>query len=405
VFRSSSGAGVSGSGTGLGSLSSCAFSGCDRFPVSVSPGLVSALGSGNTLTGNYRNAFEIPGGTVAETDTWVNLGFPYALTSTVTVADTADPLLYIAAGCSLLFTDSARLRVGLGKPGALRVDGTYGRVVFSSLAGTPGQWRGLEFWELTDPIRTILNYCTVENAGAGHTSAVFCYKAEVLLANMRITDNAGTGIYCQSAGFARFENDTITGCGGFPLSIAANYVSTIGNGNSFTGNAHDAIEVAGDSITRNAQYRLQDVPYLVRQTIEVGSSLDPALIIENGVELQFDSGAALAIGRNARASLQADSVTLTGTKEQAGAWNGLELHRYALGTSRVQHCRLLYGGGANSGIVFIDSCMPVLTGNEIAYSSNYCVFMQNAELDPDSVRADNWLHDWNPNFEDIYYSP
>ena len=44
-------------------------------------------------------------------------------------------------------------------------------------------------------------------------------------------------------------------------------------------------------------------------------------------------------------------------------------------------------------------------GNEIAFSSNYCVFMQNTELDPDSVRARNWLHDWNPSFEDIYYSP
>ncbi len=405
TFRSSSGSGVSASGTGLGSLFSSAFSACARFPVSVSPGLVSALGAGNTFSDNFRNAFEIPGGTVTATDTWPNLGFPYAITATVTVAESTNPLLYVAAGCSLLFADSARLRVGLGHPGALRVDGTYGRVVFSSLAGASGRWHGLEFWEQTDPVHTILNFCTIEEAGAGNSAAITCYMAEVLLANMRISNNAGTGITCQSTGFARFENDTITGCGGFPLHIGAEYVSTIGNGNSFTGNAHDAIEVAGGTITANAQYRLQDVPYLVRQTIDVGSALDPALIIENGVELQFDSGAALAIGRSARASLQADSVTLTGAAARPGAWNGLELRRYALSTSRVQRCRLLYGGGASSGIVFIDSCLPALVGNEIAFSSNYCVFMQNTELDPDSVRARNWLHDWNPSFEDIYYSP
>jgi hypothetical protein len=405
-FRSSSGSGVSATGSGLGSLSYSAFSACARFPVSISPGLVSALGAGNSFSDNYRNAFEVPGGTVAATDTWPNLGFPYAITATLTVADSTNPLLFLASGCSLRFADSAKLRVGLGKPGGLRADGTYGRVFFGPLADTPGpgQWGGLEFWEGTDPIRTILNYCSIEGAGAGNAAAVTCY-AEVLIANTKIAGNAATGVYCHNTGFARFENDTITGCGALPLHIAAQYVGTIGNGNSFTGNAHDAIEVAGGTIDSNAQYRRQDVPYLIKETIEVGSALEPTLLIENGVELRFEPGAALAIGRTARASLQADSVTLTGATAQPGAWDGLELHRYTTSTSRVERSRLLYGGGANFGIVFIDSCVPVLTGNEIAFSSNYCVFMQNTELDPDSVRTRNWLHDWDQGFEDIYYAP
>ena len=406
-FRSSSGSGVSASGNGLGSLSHSAFSACARFPVSIAPGLVSVIGTGNSFTENYRNAVEVPGGTVAATDTWPNLGFPYAITAALTVADSANPLLFLASGCSLLFADSAKLRVGLGKPGALRADGTYGRVVFGPLADAPGpgQWRGIEFWEQTDPIRTILNYCNIEGAGAGNTAAVTCY-AEVLIANTKIAGNAATGIVCQNTGFARFENDTITGCGGFPLHIGAQYVGTIGNGNSFAGNGHDAIEVAGGTITgAYTQVRRQDVPYLILETVEVGSALEPTLIIENGVELRFELGAALAIGRTAKASLQADSVTLTGATAQPGAWAGLELHRYTTSTSRVERCRLLYGGGASFGIVFIDSCMPVLNGNEIAFSSNYCVFMQKTDLEPDTVRSKNWLHDWDPAFEDIYDAP
>ena len=407
-FRSSSGSGVSATGNGLGSLSNSAFSACARFPVSVSPGLVSALGTGNTFSGNYRNAFEVPGGTVAATDTWSNLGFPYAITATVTVADSTNPLLYLAPGCSLLFVDSAKLRVGLGKPGTLRADGTYGRVVFGPLADSPGpgQWGGLEFWEKTDSIHTILNFCAVEGAGTGNSAAITCYAA-VLIANTKIAGNASTGIKCVNTGFAGFENDTITGCGGFPLHIAAQHVGTIGNGNCFTGNApgKDAIEVAGGTIGRYTLYRRQDVPYLIRKTIEVGSALEPTLIIENGVELQFDSGAALAIGRTAKASLQADSVTFTGVTPQPGKWNGLELHRYTATTSRVERSRLLYGGGANFGIVLIDSCVPILTDNEIAFSSNYCVFMQNTILEPDTVRSRNWLHDWDPGFEDIYDAP
>jgi hypothetical protein len=406
-LHSSSGSGVSASGTGLGSLSHSAFSGCARYPVSIGPGLVSALGTGNTFSDNSRNAIELTGGAVAATDTWPNLGVPYAITATVTVADGTNPLLSIAPGCSLLFADSAKLRVGLGKPGGLRADGTYGRIVFGPLADSPGpgQWRGIEFWEETDPIRTILNYCSIEGAGAGNSAAITCYSAALLITNTRIAGNAGGGIYCQSTGFTRFENDTITGCAGFPLHIAAQYVSTIGNGNSFSGNTLDAIEVTGGAITSNAQYRRQDVPYLVRQTIEVGSALEPTLILQNGVELQFEPGAALAIGRAAKASLQADSVTFTGVTSQPGAWDGLELHRYTANTSRVERCRLLYGGGANYGILLIDSCIPVLDGNEIAFSSNYCVFMRNTELDPDTVRSKNWLHDWDPAFEDINYEP
>ena len=49
--------------------------------------------------------------------------------------------------------------------------------------------------------------------------------------------------------------------------------------------------------------------------------------------------------------------------------------------------------------------MPVLNGNEIAFSSNYCVFMQKTDLEPDTVRSKNWLHDWDPAFEDIYDAP
>jgi hypothetical protein len=342
-------------------------------------------------------------GTIATAENWTAADNPHIIDSDLDI----EASLTVEPGVVVLVADGASIAVGAHLPSALIAGGRSDSLtVFVPLSDPPGPglWRGIEFWEQTDPIRTRLNYCSIEGAGAGNTAAITCY-AEVLIANTKIANNAGTGIYCQNAGFARFENDTVTGCGGFPLHIAAQHVGTIGNGNSFTGNAHDAIEVAGGTIAGNAQYRWQGVPYRILETVEVGSALEPTLLIENGVELQFEPGAGLAIGRTARASLQADSVTLTGTTAQPGAWNGLELHRYTTSDSRVERCRLLYGGGASFGIVFIDSCIPVLAGNEIAFSSNYCVFMQNTDLDPDSVRSKNWLHDWDPSFEDIYDAP
>ena len=399
-LRSSSERGVSASGTGLGSLSRTGVSECAGYPVSLAPGLVSALGVGNTLTANGRDAIELTGGTVAATDTWPNLGVPYCITASVTVADTSNPLLTIAPGCSLLFGDSAALRVGFGQPGGLRAEGTYGRIVFAPLAASPGpgNWYGLELWEKTDPARTILNYCRISGAGAGNNPAIYINQAPVTITNTRIADCSGDGIICYNTGFARFENDTITACAGYPLHIAAQHVSTIGNGNSFSGNLnHDGIEVIGGTITRDAQYRRQDVPYLITGTVEVGSSYEPSLVIDPGVELRFDPGTALAIGRNARASLQAigypDSITFTAPLAQPGAWDGLRLERYASSASRLERCRLLYGG--NQGILYVNSCVPTITNNEIAFSSNWCIYLADSDtmLNPDTLRRYNWLHD------------
>jgi hypothetical protein len=410
-LRASSSRGVTVTGDGLRSLTNTKIADCAGYPVSMPAGRVSSIGAGNTLTGNSRNAIELTGGTIAASDTWANHSVPYCITATVTVADSSNPLLTIAAGCSLLFGDSAALRVGVGRPGGLRADGTYGRIVFAPLAASPGpgDWRGIEFWEKTDPARTMLNYCRVEGAGAGNTPAITCYSVPVTITNTRIAGNAGSGVYCYNTGFTRFENDTITTCAGVPLHIAAQHVSTIGNGNSFTGNGQPGIEVTGGAITRDAQYRRQNVPYRITGTIDVGSQYEPALIIETGVVLQFDPGAGLTVGLNSPGRLQAvgapDSITFTAVTTQPGAWRGLELHRYASSSSRLERCRLLYGGGASRGILFIDSCMPVVTGNEIAWSSNYCVYVVNSEIDPDTLRVDNWLHDWAPGFDDIYYEP
>ena len=404
TLRASSGRGIAAAGDGLRSLAGTTIADCAGYPVSLPAGLVSAIGTGNIYTANTPNAIELYGGTVAATDTWPNLGVPYHITSTLTIAGASDPVITIAPGCSLLFGDSAALRVGVAQPGGLWADGNYGRITFAPLAAAPGpgNWRGLEYWENTDPDRTILNYCRVQGAGAGNASAITCYSVPLTITNTTIAGNAAGGIYCLDTGFTRLENDTVTACAGYPLHIAAQYVTTIGNGNSFTGNTRDGIEVTGGTIADTAFYRRQDVPYLVRGTIEVGSALQPTLVIQNGAQLQFDPGTELAIGRTAPAQFQADSITLTASTPQPGAWDGLGLYALTSSSSRLQRSRLLYGGGANHGILYIDSCIPTITGNEIAWSSNYCIYMQNTELDPDDLRANNWLHDWAPGFDDIY---
>jgi hypothetical protein len=406
-LRYSSAAGVAGTGSGLVALRRTAVSSCAGYPVSVTAAGAGALVPGNTFGSNGRNAVEVTGGTVARSDTWSYHGVPYCVCGTVTVAGQSSPVLTVAPGCSLLFADSAGLRVGVGQKGGLWADGSYGRVVFAPLGDTPGpgRWRGIEFWEQTDPTWTRLDLCSIQGAGAGGGAAITCYGTAVAITDCRLADNAALGVYCVNTGFAGFENNTITGCGSYPLHISVPYVHTLGTGNRLTGNAVDGIEVNYGTIARDAHWRRQDVPFVVDGQIEVGSNLDPALTIDPGSRFVFKANSGLAVGRYQPGRLiaagGADSITFTADSPVPGRWRGIELLPFSRLASRLELCRILYGGGAGHGIVLCDSTSPVISGCEIAYSSNACVYLRNSGLNPDTLRLYNWLHDWAPDDTDI----
>ncbi len=407
VLRHSAAVGVAARRLGFGAFTGNLVSDCAGFPVAVDAGSVSSIGANNNLTGNAQRGIEVTGGTVATSTEWPNRFVPYCITASVTVVGATNPLLTIAPGCSLLFADSARLRVGAGGAGGLAADGSYGPVVFRPLssAPVPGAWRGIEFWEGTDATRTVLRFCHVEYAGFAGSAAVSCYSAPITLIGCRISASAGNGLQCTDCGFTRLEHDTVVNCAGYPLRIAAPFVASLGAGNSFAGNGRDSILVLGGTITRNAQWRRHDVPYLVRGMVEVGSAYEPTLTIDPGVRLCFaDSG--LAVGRRYGATLTAvglpDSIVFTGSAAVPGTWRGVEFHPYTDNRSRLLRCRLLYGGGGGRGILYVDSCVPGIRENEIAYSSSYCAYLWNTDLEAESLLATNWLHDPAPGYDTVF---
>ncbi len=393
---------------GFGSFRRNRIAACAGLPVRLGIGGIRSFGTGNSATGNARDGIEVGGGTVTASDTWPAPGLPLCFTGTVTIAGAANPLVMVAPGCTLLFADTCRLRVGLGRPGGLRAEGDYGRITFSALRTDPGPggWGGIEFWEATDSLRTGLRFCTVERAGAGGGAAVSLLSAPVALVGCVIRDNAASGVHCFGTGPARFERNTITACGGFPLHIDAGYVGRLGPGNVLSGNARDAVAVTGGAITRLTQWRNPGVPYYVSGIIEVGAADPPTWQIEQGVAMQFERGAGIRVGFGGPGEIVAvgdpDSIVFTGAAAEPGAWRGIELHPSCLNTARLERCRILYAGGAGRGNLLISGCEPRVRSCEIGWSSDYCIWLLDSELDPDSLRAWNWLHDWAPEFDDIY---
>lgn len=396
-------------GCSLSVFSGNHFGGCARFPVFAEPEFAGTVGANNTWVGNGYDGIGVAGGTVSRSTDWRYSNAPFYVTGTIDVAGPARPVFRIASGCSLLFADSARVRVGVGQPGVLVVEGAGSPVVFS---GFPGElyWPGIEFWPETDPGLTSLRRCVVERAGAGGIAAVTCY-AQVALCSVEVRRSAAAGIACRGVGFSSFSGNVVTdSCAGYPLSIEAEYVGSLGSGNRLAGNSVDSVEVLGGSVGSNARWQDQGVPYLVKGRVYVGSKTRPivTLTIDPGVTLAFLPDAGLTVGdadhKNGAISATGvpDSIVFTGARAEPGAWRGVELLSLSL-PSVIDHCRILYGGGAGLGILLVSGeyNAPQVTNNEIAYSPNYCIaLIEDPPLDPDSLRLTNWLHDWG--LEDIH---
>jgi len=402
-LKNSRGAGLRCQAGGFTQFRNNVITGCAGFPVVVDAEAAGSLGVGNELRGNSADLILVNGGRIARSLTWQNTGVPYYLSATVTVAGDSFPKLTIAPECTLLFADSAKIRVGIGKPGALQADGSYGQIVFAGCAGA--HWPGIEFWNSTIPGQTILKNCRVQGAGKDGTAALLVY-APIKLVGTSIENSASAGIYCVGTGFSQFEYNTVTGCAGYPMHIEAPYVSTLGSGNRLGMNAQDFIDVSGGTLTQDGVWARHGVPYKIQGIIEIGSALAPSIYISSGAVLKFTRNSGIRVGESLPGKLLAtgipDSIVFTGDETLPGAWRGIEFATYSGSGSILERCRVLYAGGGVPGEVVVRNSSPVIVNNEIGYSATNCIALFNSPLEPETLRQHNYLHHWAEGYEDIY---
>lgn len=376
--------------------------GCAGFPLVVDAAGAGSIGTGNRFFGNGQNFIKVTGGDIVTAAVWINSGVPYYVGGSISIAGESLPVLTLAPGCSLLFADSAKIRVGVGMPGGMVADGSYGPIVFT---GYSGHWHGLEFWSGT-LTQTLLKNCVIDRAGGGGLAAVITY-VPLRVTGSVVKNSASAGIYCIGCGFTQFEFNTISGCAGFPLHIEAPYVASLGQGNNLGANGQNFVDVVGGTITQDGQWVDQGVPYRVNGMLEVGSVFAPMFAIGSGVTLQFAANSGLRVGDVGLAKLMAvgmpDSVVFCGDTARAGAWRGIEFGSFTSGATVVDRCRVVYaGGGGVLAAITVRNCNPTIRNSEVGYSARYCIALINSSLDPDSLRRNNWLHDWGEEYDDIY---
>ena len=208
------------------------------------------------------------------------------------------------------------------------------------------------------------------------------------------------GIYLYGpADDATITGNSITDNSSYPIRCYAGSINNI-TGNTFGGNTSDKIFVYGETISTDATWTNQGIPYYVSSSAHIyvqgTNGLDniTTLTINPGTEIQFDS-VYLYIGHNSSSSYPgaliaagtgAEPITFTSseTTPAAGDWYGIYFANYSDdSTCILDNCVIEYGGDTgNYDIVNCYNCSPIITNCDIGYGENNGIFSYGSGAAP-----------------------
>jgi len=342
-------------------------------------------------------------GVIRADETWT-ADVEHLVTCTVSVYGSAYPVLTIEDGAQVYFQGGTALDVGTSTYGSLSVEASSLGVLFTSDDTSPaeGDWDGVKFGAYDDG--SWFEGVILEYGGDNGKGGIYVYGSSpaILDAVIRYNDNAG--IYVSSSGFPgiqgteissnlghglelsstsgldstagpTFVDNVVTGNTGYAVEIAAAYADQLDGSSSFSGNGEDVVALLGDTVPWDGTWQDLGVPFLVSGDLNIEHSTDnPVLIIEDGVELWFQSGTDMEVGVGNPGSLWVQGTTLGVSFTSAlaspteGDWDGLYIGSDD-GGSDLEGLSISYGGGNGYGGLRLSGCEPALRSCTVSYSS------------------------------------
>jgi parallel beta-helix repeat protein len=171
-------------------------SSCASYPMAIEPDLIACIGAGNTLVGPPNRGVLVLPGSIRQSITWPNHGFPYVVQGDLDIGYLSHPVLTLARGDTIVFLANARLRIGATfntqrDSGGLAADS----VTFTSLTPPPGTWRGIEFLNYTLNAASYLRNSVIKYGGGDTFGNILCRSSAPLIAGNEIAYSAAYGIY------------------------------------------------------------------------------------------------------------------------------------------------------------------------------------------------------------------
>lgn len=291
-------------------------------------------------------------------------------------------ILTIQPGVTVKFETGASLHIGYYNNATLIANGTSSKpIVFTSTAANPtaGAWEGITFWD--NSLNSSMQYCKVQYAGKSNEGAVNVKTCAITFSNNEVTNAKYYGVMLNYEGsFTEMANNSFANCGDHPLRISAEYMHTIGVGNTFTCPADKGISVFSGDATGNITWRKHSVPYFVDSDIDYDNG---TLTIEPGAIFKFSAGGELHIGYYNNSTLVANGTsnnriifTSSAAVPAAGAWEGITFWNHSLNSS-MQYCDILYAGTSSEGAVNVKTCAITFQNNTIDYAKTYGILVNS----------------------------
>jgi nitrous oxidase accessory protein NosD len=368
-------------------------------------------------------------GIISKTETWTETGKVYRVTADCSIEApvtwgkgivvAVDPAAVIRIGNSGVLTiqenvtvklrEGAYIEAGELSPGTLIATGSASAPIFFKAD------MGAQAWGLNSASRSggivlgdsannsRLSFCTITGAVAG----IYVKAGSPFITHCKISSCKGNGIYFDSAAgpadSSTFTKDTISGCGGYPLTLPADKLGNFSGEVVFSGPQGDknAIHVLGTQVEDSAAiWRKKALPYVFNGTTIISSFMRTSCVtIMPGVVCTFEKNACIKVGDPRFGSgiliakgAPADSIIFVNSlpdsvwgDETGGIWIGPEspvntvlefcsIQNATTGifvhggvTVTVSHCRVT--GCRQSGMTF-DGGGPV---DSLAFQGNFCV--------------------------------
>ena len=314
-------------------------------------------------------------------ETWA-ASITHIVTCDIFVAGSTNPTLTIEDGATVRFASGADLYIGYNNPGKLVVDGHSAGVLFTAEhpAPSPGSWNGVSLWNQDSGSE--LTGLTIEYGGGNNTGNVRVNNASPVLENLTSRYSASAGLYANlgalSVSNSSFEDNDEAGIeilenveldlfssnvmtnNQEPLVLGAGAVASLDSTSTYSGNTDDRIRLLGGTVEQSGLWLSPGVPFRVTGDIYVGDASAPDLELEDGLELQFDTGRRLRIGYGAAGSLTVPGgsagvlLTSSQTNPSLGAWGGLFFQTHAQ-ASNLANLTVEYGGATGSPGIEVQS--------------------------------------------------
>ncbi len=310
-----------------------------------------------------------------------------------------DADLTIEPGTVIKFGASGVIHFGYSQNCKIIAKGTADKKIYfksSSASPAAGAWAGLWFYANTLQ-NSELAYCVIENGGSNDTwGSVNIQDTKFKMDNCEITNSLKIGLYTNN-GFVSFGNNTITNCGTYPMQLPANYIHTIGLGNTFAAATGYGILISAATITEPAtiQWQKQTVPYI----FENENSIETNLTIQAGTKLNFKAGSRMHFGYSNAVFFQAVGTATepiifssSSVSPAQGAWNGLVFYSNTSPNTLMSFCQVSYAGHGGGDEANIYLYAPIhITNSTINHSAGWGIYNAGdpADYTTSNTFADN----------------